>query len=184
MTTTILAKPALEKANQPITITRGDLNKALFINNGYVFGKGHTYNSDIIETTLNLQGRCVQITANIKTQHGSQTIELGFTQPEDNQLQLSRAKIRKRDLVQNITTAKRLGEVLLCIYKHVRLSADKKWATDFTIKTEAREAAAQQLDTGMLPTIEINGATLKYNAPKMAPDKICKKSCKNCPFFS
>lgn len=180
MTNVITAKMAMNNVVKDITITRGDLNKALFVNSQYTFGEGSTYKSKSIDTTLRIQRNNIRISVAIKTHQQSQNIKLNFVQSKPNILKLHTALINN----EKIMSAKKLSEVLLCIYKHVRLSADPKWALDFTMKTEAREAAGQLLNTGMLPTFEIRNSSLIYVAPVISADKICKNSCKGCRLFN
>ena len=79
-----------------------------------------------------------------------------------------------------LKTVQDLQNSLICLYKHARLGVDKKWRSDFEMAIDARAAAGQPLDTGMLPQIFIDNNKLTYTSPKIGKDKICDGNCGKC----
>lgn len=181
--TTTLTRTELNKTAQKIgiTITRSDLNKAIFIGNhySYKYGEGHSFKSDLVDVFITQRGKSLSVDARINHTTGQQDINMRFS-VRDNKLTLTNGTMNKNGIKQSLLDSKRLSDVLLCIYKHVRLASDRKWAIDFQMKTDAREAAAQQLDTGLLPKIIPNGSQLTYTAPAVGKDKICNGNCGKC----
>lgn len=179
-------KDTFEKyAQGKITINRGDLNKALFVGKHYSYqygvgqkfeGQAEGLRSGIVITQ---RGRTIQISARLNNAQGQQDIELLF-QTKNNICTLSAGTIAQNSDKESIVSPKRLGEVLHCIYKHVRMAADPKWALAYILETEAREVAAQPLDTGRLPHFIVDKGTIIYKAPRTGADKVCDGQCGKC----
>lgn len=182
---TSIKKPTEPFSNNKLNeifITRGDLNKALFIGNHYTYqyGKGHSYTSDLIDIGILNTGKRLSVSAKINHITGSQNIEMDFLETSDRKLKLMSGSITHKGIKESLVDPKRLSNVLLCLYRHVRTASDPKWAVDFKMITEAREAAAQLLDTGMLPKIIYNDGQISYTAPAVGNDKICNGNCGKC----
>ncbi len=129
------------------------------------------------------------LNANLNGAQGQQNIDLSFTQLDNNILHLQSASVTKNTVTEEIRSTDRLSEVLVCIYRHVRESADPKWAGALRESQSDRLSdgacisimpSIELVHTGLLPTFDINDGGLKYNAPKIGKDKICSGNCGKC----
>jgi len=183
------SKKAFAKTKpQVIRISMGDLNGAIFRRNHYQYdlnnGGGHAYTGQAHDHKIDIKtqqhGQKRTIEAYLENAQGFQKINLSFKN-ENGQCTLTNGMLEKNGVVESLRNPKRLSEVLLCIYKHVRLSADPKWATRYLMEQEAREVAAQKMDLNTFPKIINNNGQLIFEKPNTEGrcGNICEQ--KTCP---
>lgn len=182
------SKQAFTKTkSQKITIPMRDLNGAMFRRGHYTYdcnnGRGHHYKGSAhdhiidIKTTQHGQKRVVHAT--LENAQGYQTIDLSFKNI-DGQCTLIDGRLEKNGVIASPNDPQHLSDALLSIYKHVRLCADPKWATEYLMEKEAREVAAQIMTLESFPKIINNNGELQFTAPlRGACGKICGQGA--CP---
>jgi hypothetical protein len=112
---------------------------------------------------------------------GEQIILLHFSKnPNDQSLQFHHGYLSQGNTVEEISSPSRLMDIGLCLYRNVREATDPKWGVDLEICSEARQTAAQLLDTGMLPKLLIDNGVLEFSAPQADIRPVCTKKCKGC----
>jgi|GEM_PF-3217850 len=157
---------------QKIKISMADLNQLIFRRNHYHYdcnnGGGHSYqgNNHNHGVTINTKrkGTIRIITATLENSQGIQKINMTFCS-KNGQCTLTKGQIDKNGVIESLQDSKLLSEILLCIYKHVRITADPKWATRYLMEKEAREIAAQPMTLETFPTVINNGGQLVFKKP-------------------
>lgn len=187
-------RQGFEKAgfkNDDIYITRHNLHQALYLGDHYEktrYGFVFMSNSVDVEITIDTPKLMAPRVNSIKPQivrctlrdeRSKSLIELDFEElPDGHSLKFHRGieidETGKKPETE-ITTAQDLQQTLINIYRAVRSEADPQWGADHQLRLEAREVAAQQLDTGMLPKMPIchctqgMGVSLEFEAPQNDP---------------
>ncbi len=111
-----------------------------------------------------------------------ETIKLNFQrQAGQDDLIFHSGTYSRGNALEMIETSRRFIDIALCLYKNTRAAQDPKWGLDLDMRAEARAAAAQMLDTGMLPilTVNQNGQT-EFTPPKVGRQKACLNPCGKC----
>lgn len=178
-----------------IMITRGDLNKALFIGKHYavdLISNRQVFISDSVDVIVSAPAPMLHrprnqpvrdhvIFCQLKDVSKNKRIDLVFTQ-QGQCLHYKRGNsVDNHNIITPIKDGNDLCAALGEIYKAVRSEVDQKWSVNYHMQLEGREAAGQPLDTGLLPNITYTGSQIIYSAPAIGVDKVCVKNCAKCP---
>ena len=176
------AKPFIDKVNG-VTITPQTLQKIIFWGNHYQKGidGNHSFSGNGVEIEYKDKDDSLMIEAHINKNGLPEVIKLKFEKsPNTESLNFHQGYYSCGNQLEIIDTSKRLIEIGLCLYKNVRSAADPKWGFDLEMRSEARAAAAQLLDTGMLPAIHDNKGKIDFNPPKVGRIRTCANPCGKC----
>lgn len=181
-TFTDTAKPFIAKGNG-LFIPQQTLQKILFWGNHYQKGidGNHSFSGNGVEVDHKNRDDSVTVDAQINRNGAPEIIKLKFEKtPDQNDLKFHEGMYARGNRIEILDTPQRLIEIGLCLYKNVRAAQDPKWGFDLDMRAEARAAAAQLLDTGMLPVLVNNGGQIEFNPPKKGLIKACKNPCGKC----